>query len=644
MCEYKFVPSQYHRGQERLTEWQCPYPPLVGSSYCIFHIPKYKRKELISKYPHLEPIYELTIGLVGRIELVGTNLDEFALEDYLHLIEPDSPISIVSSSISTLDLESVSTNHRIQVISSKIGRFEGSYSDYMNEFRILETKVSKLKFEETEFHGQVQLAGSIFNETSFTSSIFKNTLLLGDNMPKSFSMSEIRENVGGNGATFKGKTLFLGTIFEGTARFEGAKFKSAVTFFEAEFKDVASFEKARFSVGCQFDAVDFHEAVKFSDTRLGYVSFRSANFHGRTVFDSIVFGHRDTPIFHRNGDLDHTYAEGAEIHKLESVERFANISLIKENFETFSNYSAVFTDITVTNRIEFVECKTSNNINMEQSTVSVYISDIAPTHDNITIVLDKSKISRGELTIQRNSFYQLSDATFGKVDLQPNQVNKPFEYLFFDNTTFDGFDFTKHRNYLRNENWRIEGGILDGRHIQSEHRESTYAKAKEGAKNQGSALSASKFFILEMRSRRDEHLRKAKFGEDLQKQAESFVNLVTNDVFYHTSRYAESPRIVIGWSIITVAIFAQIFAQMSFNLPYVSRVPIRFPINIFGISGIRFEAEYVIFSIQSFTAFVLAGGANVDNPLLRFLASLESFLGAFWIGLFISSLVRSFQK
>jgi hypothetical protein len=52
----------------------------------------------------------------------------------------------------------------------------------------------------------------------------------------------------------------------------------------------------------------------------------------------------------------------------------------------------------------------------------------------------------------------------------------------------------------------------------------------------------------------------------------------------------------------------------------------------------------VILSLESFVGLVLGGAEPIGNPWVRLLASIEGFMGAFFIALFVFALTRSIHR
>ncbi|RNJ26374.1 hypothetical protein [Halosegnis longus] len=110
---------------------------------------------------------------------------------------------------------------------------------------------------------------------------------------------------------------------------------------------------------------------------------------------------------------------------------------------------------------------------------------------------------------------------------------------------------------------------------------------------------------------------------------------VANKFFDLIAEYGEKPQRVIGYSILVVIAFAGAFGGIWGPAGFDTGGTAPYEQPILG---------YVIVSLASFTAFVMGGSTIIAAPLLRFVALVEAFLGAFLVGLFIFALTRSVHR
>ncbi|MBB6646559.1 hypothetical protein [Halobellus ruber] len=155
--------------------------------------------------------------------------------------------------------------------------------------------------------------------------------------------------------------------------------------------------------------------------------------------------------------------------------------------------------------------------------------------------------------------------------------------------------------------------------------ENTYLKAKNGADRTGADEMAARFFIREMKFRRQRHANEFRTGDSIHGRLKSGWDWVTNLTLDVVAGYGERPRNVVGVSIGLVFAFGGIYQLMN-ALP--------------SGSGTR---DYVLFSLQNFVAFLI--GSNPRGTLaVRYVSATEAFLGAFLIALFVFTLTRSLNR
>jgi hypothetical protein len=235
--------------------------------------------------------------------------------------------------------------------------------------------------------------------------------------------------------------------------------------------------------------------------------------------------------------------------------------------------------------------------------------------------------------------YDLTDATLGNVLIGSKNGDRAFEHIRINNTSFDGFDFSNHRNELTACDWNIhtpaESGDKNTNRYNSDL-ETTYLKAKNGANEVGDSRAASEFFQKEMfynRRQKGEHALDS--NENGLTRVRAAGLWIANWFLGLISGYGEKPWRVIGTSVFVVAIFAvgfTIWPNSESNLSYSNLV------------------ENLTLSIGSFVSLVLNGGTllNTDTrsigSLVGLTAGIEAFIGAFLIALFVFTLTRSMRR
>jgi hypothetical protein len=97
-----------------------------------------------------------------------------------------------------------------------------------------------------------------------------------------------------------------------------------------------------------------------------------------------------------------------------------------------------------------------------------------------------------------------------------------------------------------------------------------------------------------------------------------------------SSGYGARPSRVVLFSLVVVVAFAPAFWLLRPTDPYPS-----LPVPGLG---------YLLVSFESFATGMRFGGPVLEDPTVRFVSELETFVGAFMIGLFVFTLTRSIDR
>lgn len=160
--------------------------------------------------------------------------------------------------------------------------------------------------------------------------------------------------------------------------------------------------------------------------------------------------------------------------------------------------------------------------------------------------------------------------------------------------------------------------------------ETTYLMAKTGASAVGDSTASGRFFVKERTYRRYGHWGAAgdsgsPWGERLSRASA----WLRNWLFAVTAGYGERPFRTILASAGTVLLF---------SLPYTYLEP--------AVEGTTDPSyiDYLVFSFQSFITFIV--GPTFDDPPLsiRVVSSIEGFIGAFFVALFVFALTRQVHR
>lgn len=160
--------------------------------------------------------------------------------------------------------------------------------------------------------------------------------------------------------------------------------------------------------------------------------------------------------------------------------------------------------------------------------------------------------------------------------------------------------------------------------------ETTYLMAKTGASAVGDSTASGHFFVKERTYRRHGHWAAASdagqsWGSRL-KRANAWLR---NGLFAVTAGYGERPVRTILASAGTIFLF---------SFPYLYLEPV-----VEGTENPTY-ADYLVFSFQSFITFIV--GTTFDDPPLsiRVVSSVEGFIGAFFVALFVFALTRQVHR
>lgn len=162
--------------------------------------------------------------------------------------------------------------------------------------------------------------------------------------------------------------------------------------------------------------------------------------------------------------------------------------------------------------------------------------------------------------------------------------------------------------------------------------ESTYQKAKNGATTVGHTTAAGRFFEIERKYRRDAHLdRFLSSGHAITPTSRLLFGTrwFRNWLMSATTGYGERPWRAIGSSFAIIFLFTGIYSLL--QPPLVETPNPDF-------------ADYLVFSLQSFVAFIVGTPPQTASLGIRVGSALEGFLGAFFVALFVFTLTRTVHR
>jgi uncharacterized protein YjbI with pentapeptide repeats len=448
-----------------------------------------------------------------------------------------------------------------------------------------------------------------------------------------------------------------GARFEESVDFKHARFGAAVSFNGAEFDDVAMFNYATFDDSVEVWATfrgkaDFSKATIRGAAQLRGTFESAAIFNYTTFEDDVIlwnstFGHKaEFLAAHVEGTFDCEHAT------FEGTARFV---------ETAFEGSVIF------DGSAFVDVVELNRIRAPNAAISMQDAELSGGHIGLT---------------DRGPHYDLNEATVGDVAVTctDDSTSDPLGYLRISRTTFEGFDFSDHAASFKPD-WRIDSLVNSWptEDLDSEtdlHRyerlEDTYLRAKSGATNAGHNKAASEFFVHEMRYRRKQHATLAKrrvkdrlietpstsweyalapavglvaTGRDLlgrlnprawrdhrnREQTPAWqagYRWVSNGSLGLIAGYGERPKRPLVLSVATIFVFAAVYALLGVS----------------PTSNGPLGSGYILLSTQSFITFILGSSPVQTDFLPQLLSSIEGFMGAFFIAVFVFTLTRSIHR
>lgn len=445
------------------------------------------------------------------------------------------------------------------------------------------------EFEDLSITGSVIRNPALFDECKFSGII--NCRWTRFQGPITATDSTFSSEVTFEGATFESLFNASGSCFEKKFSLSGASIRGNLTLSNCEFHD---------NIG--FWETDFGSGANFSGTGIeGYAAFAGATFSGSTSFSDLT--------------VEEIYFNRCE----------------------FDNYTAFFS-LTVDRIADFSAAEFHGNAVLDDATFHigadftgtvfrsyVSLSRVRTGETTDELLFKEAVLNSGQIILPSESpGYDFTRATVGDVDIDSVDSRDGFPNLRFNQTDFDGFDFSDYRDELEPD-WTIHDYLGNRDTPDPTELEVTYLKAKRGAAAVGDAHAEAEFLIKEMEQRRAKyrfHLSNSQIT-DL-----SFfrpgVRYVSNLLFDVSCRYGESPRNVVLNSVALIIIFGAIFSQL------------------LGPDDIL-SLEPLILSLQSFVA-LLSGGPSLSTNWLRIVSSVEAFFGSFLIALFVFTLTRSVHR
>lgn len=483
------------------------------------------------------------------------------------------------------------------------------------------------------------------------------------------------------GTTFGGDARFADATFSRRARFTDACFEGQAVFTGGQFDDIAAFQRTTVE-----GSLTFSEDTVFDEQ----ADFEGSRFHGPVTFDTAQMATvdltavtADAPVTFANTTVaslrfDDSHLTAVECPQLRCTGR---LTMRGSTIDSLSLHNAridgavTLRATTISGDVDATGTAFRDEFDCRQATVDGAI-ELAPTSEQLgrlegTIgfadacverfvyrgrpltaavsadsaqfdefiirvprVSAAGKVTLTDATVMAGHLgqpetgtlqYDLRRATLGPVELAPGPSADPLDPYWLLQTAFDGFRFTDHREMLTAADWTIHGTPADV-HPTPTQLETTYLAAKNGAANTGDHPAAAVFFVREMRHRRAGYKHRAA-GKSWPTRIKLGLARAANRGLDETARYGEAPSRVLGTAVVTIGGFAALVAAV-------------------GPRALSPAAlgEYLLVSLQGFTAFVLGTPRIETSATIHWLTAVEGFVGAFLIGLFVFALTRSVHR
>ena len=502
-------------------------------------------------------------------------------------------------------------------------RFDGAEFDGGDNVRDDDVTFAQARFGDTVAFHRVEFAHAVFSEAtfdgdaSFTEATFTESAVFDDVVASGdIDVSFVRFDhaVSFKNATFQGSADLTATHFEHDARFDDATFAAGATFTGAEFGGGAHTMDDAVFAGANFGGTaDFELAV------FRFAAFTDVMFEGDAAFSDTEF----------SGEADFNRAS------------FAGDAVFRRSI---FNY-AKFADTVIADSIVFDEAEFEKSVTFR----------VRPVDDEALIRLPRAVITGGriEQPEEGSAFYDCTDAHVGEVELDDEHCEHGlFDHFRFCRTSFDGFDFTDHKDQLARTNWIIHEFAVESVSDEIEYAnltpdtlENTYLKAKNCASDFGDRKAAAEFFIKEMLYRRKKNLAVAldrKQTTSPTARTQALGRWLGNMILHQTCGYGERLWRVVyvsGAAVVLWGAFYTILGEGTRGQSELTTSGLDGLAQIASIDGLAVLGKNIYFSLVTFTTLGY-GDIQPIGATASMLAGLEAFFGAMLVALVVFVLGR----
>lgn len=440
----------------------------------------------------------------------------------------------------------------------------------------------------------------------------------------------------------KGETSATRAVFHGSVSFENARFEGGMNFGNARFEDVATFDGAQFPSG-DWEGTVFHDVASLEEIDAEIVNFSGAEFGDYVIFQGTIVDER------------------AEFVEIECSSRAF--------FSGVEFGQAVFAGSEFDQRVTFNNATVEGQAHFGTTRIDEFH---APNLDADSLVFMDATVRDGILYIPEDQDFLCNFVEAELGDIRIEGTPKSFNSIVFRDTEFDGFDFAHetHRKALEEIDWNIHEVAADVATAERDNFESeetvsskekedtnreeskkedrdsdasdlmfetTYLRAKQGARDQGDMRGASEFFIREMYHRRQAHWRRLfDSNRSLLNRFRSFIRGVSNGALGAVAGYGERPNRVVILSLV-VLLTSAIAYPLTGGFEKTDGSTVTYANNDLAALW-----EGLYFSVGTFTTI---GNDNLTptEPITQALVGVEAFLGGFLIALLVFVFGRSMR-
>lgn len=445
----------------------------------------------------------------------------------------------------------------------------------------------------TEQNHAINLAAATIGESDWTDARFVQ--------PIRFSHATFLDELTARDVYFERVVGFRNATFESRANFRGAVFQAPVFLKHARFTGDSSFWYARFDSHANLRCTVFENRAEFKTADFAdYANFTGAEFNGQTVFELVEF----------DDDAEFQSATFGGTHDFHGAV-----------FNRVTDFSGVVVDGPL-------DLSAATFVDLRLSPKSAGVTDRC-------IDLRECEIDSGSLDQPKDGklLYDLTDATVGDVQFTTPNGGAIADRVRFVRTRFNGFVFENDDLKPAAMGWKL-CDVFDDQLLAPESREGpstearrqTFLNAKNGAQQTGNETAASAFFYRELTYRRQWYAELAQNADlPLIDRLWNATRWLRNGTMMLLTGYGERPDRVIYASLLTVSLFAGIYSLL---LPTDEATAI----------------DHLIFSFQSFVAFVPGTGIEESVQTVELVSSLQAFVGAFFIALFVFTFTRRINR